>query len=89
MSKLRKSLPHLMAAAAFLAAASTAHAEVKVGAILAVTGPASFLGDPEKKTLEMYVDQINAAGGVNGQKIKLTSMTAAAIRTSRRPLPPA
>jgi branched-chain amino acid transport system substrate-binding protein len=60
-----------MAAAAFLATASMAHAEIKIGAILAVTGPASFLGDPEKKTLEMYVDQINASGGVNGQKIKL------------------
>jgi branched-chain amino acid transport system substrate-binding protein len=60
-----------MAAAAFLAAASTAHAEYKIGAILSVTGPASFLGDPEKKTLEMYVADINAKGGVNGQKINL------------------
>jgi branched-chain amino acid transport system substrate-binding protein len=65
-------LPSLLAAAAFLTAASAAHADIKIGAILAVTGPASFLGDPEKKTLEMYVDQINAGGGVNGQKIKLT-----------------
>ena len=36
-----------------------------------VTGPASFLGDPEKKTIEMYVADINAKGGVNGQQIKL------------------
>ena len=69
---LRMTLPSLLAAAAFLTAASAAHADIKIGAILAVTGPASFLGDPEKKTLEMYVDQINAGGGVNGQKIKLT-----------------
>jgi hypothetical protein len=27
------------------------------------TGPAAFLGDPEQKTLENYVDRINAAGG--------------------------
>jgi branched-chain amino acid transport system substrate-binding protein len=36
-----------------------------------VTGPASFLGDPEKRTLEIYVDEINAKGGVNGQKLQL------------------
>jgi branched-chain amino acid transport system substrate-binding protein len=36
-----------------------------------VTGPASFLGDPEKKTLEIYIDEINAKGGVNGQKLQL------------------
>ncbi|MFL6824409.1 MAG: ABC transporter substrate-binding protein [Xanthobacteraceae bacterium] len=46
-------------------------AQVKLGAVLSVTGPASFLGDPEKKTLEMYVDEINAKGGVNGQKLQL------------------
>jgi branched-chain amino acid transport system substrate-binding protein len=51
--------------------AGQASAQVKVGAVLSVTGPASFLGDPEKKTLEMYVDAINAKGGVNGQKLQL------------------
>ena len=71
MIELRKCLPRLLAAAAFFTAASVAHAEVKIGAILSVTGPASFLGDPEKKTLEMYVADINAKGGVNGQQIKL------------------
>jgi branched-chain amino acid transport system substrate-binding protein len=44
---------------------------IKVGAILAVTGPASFLGAPEAKTLEMLVNDINAKGGVNGQKFEL------------------
>src|SRR5947208_570989 len=46
-------------------------ADVKIGAVLSVTGPASFLGDPEKKTLEMYVADINAKGGINGQQVKL------------------
>ena len=68
---MKRHVPKLMAAAALLMASTAAHAEVKIGAVLAVTGPASFLGDPEKKTLEMYVDDINAHGGVNGQKIKL------------------
>ncbi|MBV6489520.1 MAG: ABC transporter substrate-binding protein [Pseudorhodoplanes sp.] len=56
---------------ALTGAGQEATAQVKVGAVLSVTGPASFLGDPEKKTLEMYVDAINAKGGVNGQKVQL------------------
>lgn len=52
---------------------SPAHAQqtVKIGSVLSVTGPASFLGEPEDKTLRMYVDKINAAGGVAGKKIEL------------------
>jgi len=53
------------------AAIRNANAEIKIGAVLSVTGPASFLGDPEKRTLEIYVDAINAKGGVNGEKLKL------------------
>lgn len=68
---MKRHVPKLIAAAALLLASTAAHAEIKIGAVLAVTGPASFLGDPEKKTLEMYVDDINANGGVNGQKINL------------------
>ncbi len=44
---------------------------IKVGAILSVTGPASFLGAPEAKTLEMMVEDINAKGGINGTKVAL------------------
>lgn len=44
---------------------------IKVGAILAVTGGASFLGGPESKTLEMLVDEINGSGGVDGKQIEL------------------
>ena len=47
---------------------------VKIGAILAVTGRASFLGAPEKKTLEMLIEKINKAGGVLGRKIELIVM---------------
>ena len=57
--------------AIMFAAGVGASAQIKIGAVLSVTGPASFLGDPEKKTLEMYVDDINAKGGVNGQKLQL------------------
>lgn len=54
-----------------LTQATPADAEIKIGSVLAVTGPASFLGDPEKKTLEMYVERINANGGVNGEMLEL------------------
>jgi branched-chain amino acid transport system substrate-binding protein len=64
----------LAAVASLLALAATpalAKDPVKVGAILAVTGPASFLGVPEARTLEMLVDEINAKGGVDGRKLEL------------------
>lgn len=44
---------------------------IKVGAILAVTGPASFLGAPEARTLEMMVEDLNKKGGIKGKKIEL------------------
>ncbi len=43
----------------------------KVGAVFSVTGRASFLGDPEKKTAMMLAEQINAAGGINGHPLEL------------------
>jgi branched-chain amino acid transport system substrate-binding protein len=44
---------------------------IKVGAIFAVTGPASFLGGPEARSAEMVVETINTAGGINGDTIEL------------------
>lgn len=54
-----------------LGLASTAFAEIKIGASVSETGPAAFLGDPQAKTLKMMVDDINAKGGVNGEEIVL------------------
>jgi branched-chain amino acid transport system substrate-binding protein len=58
-------------ASALLAPHALAEDTIKVGAILAVTGPASFLGAPEAKTLEMVVADINAKGGIGGKKVVL------------------
>ena len=44
---------------------------IKIGSVLSVTGPAAFLGDPELKTLQMYVDDINKKGGVIGRPLQL------------------
>jgi len=44
---------------------------IKIGALFSVTGPASFLGEPEKNTALMLQEQINARGGVLGKKIEI------------------
>jgi len=63
----------LLAAALLPPFANKAEAKdaYKVGAIFAVTGRASFLGDPEKKTVEMIAEGINAAGGINGRPLEV------------------
>jgi len=43
----------------------------KIGALFAVTGPASFLGEPEKNTALMLQEQINKAGGINGHPLEI------------------
>lgn len=63
-----------VAAAAIVAVTQVGLAQaqdIKIGAILSVTGPAAFLGDPAEKTIKMYVDEINAKGGIKGRKIQL------------------
>jgi len=53
------------------AVAAYAADPIKIGSILSVTGPAAFLGDPELKTLQMYVEDINKKGGVIGRQLEL------------------
>lgn len=67
-----------MCAALFAALPAAAADTIKVGAILAITGPAAFLGAPEAKTLEMLAAQVNAAGGVKGMKVELLIKDSAA-----------
>lgn len=54
-----------------VASASPAVAQVKIGSFVSATGPAAFLGEPERQTLQIYVERINAEGGVNGEPIEL------------------
>lgn len=61
----------LGAAALALAALAQAGDTVKIGTFLSVTGPAAFLGDPELKTLQLYVEDINKKGGVLGKQVEL------------------
>jgi branched-chain amino acid transport system substrate-binding protein len=48
-----------------------APATIKIGALFSVTGPPSFLGEPERNTAKMVVDEINAKGGIKGKKLEL------------------
>lgn len=44
---------------------------IKIGAIISETGTYAGLGEPEKRAIEMEVERINAAGGVNGRDIEV------------------
>lgn len=54
-----------------LASAVGAAEPIKIGSILSTTGPAGYLGEPELKTLRLYVENINKAGGVLGRPLEL------------------
>ena len=49
----------------------TAAGDIKIGAVLDITGAGASLGVPERQTLEMLAEKVNADGGVNGRKIRL------------------
>ena len=45
--------------------------EYRVGAVFAITGPASWLGEPERNTALMIEEEVNKQGGINGHPLKL------------------
>lgn len=71
--KLRSVVQLLLASVASLAMggaiAQAKPAELKVGITTFLSGPASVFGVPAKAAAELYIEQLNAAGGVNGVKI--------------------
>ena len=70
----RRELLKAAVAAATLCAASPVSAqdkEIRIGVLLAASGPAAFIGVSEKNAVEMLVEQFNAKGGFAGNKIKL------------------
>lgn len=81
----------LGAATAAASAKPLAHAAdaVRIGTILSVSGPAAFLGQDMKDGAQLAVDEINAAGGIDGRKIEwifydAQSQTQQAITEARR-----
>jgi branched-chain amino acid transport system substrate-binding protein len=64
----------LIAIGTLSAAVTTSAAQdrpIRIGSFTATSGGAAFLGDPQEKTLKLYVDKINKAGGIGGRKIEL------------------
>lgn len=89
----RRSLLKMVPATLLATTASRALAAggepLRIGSLLSVTGPAAFLGEDMKAGLELGVEEINAAGGINGQMIEWTfydveSQTQKAITATRR-----
>ena len=50
---------------------SSAHAEVRIGAAAALTGPNSWFGEQNERGFAMAVAEINEAGGLLGERIEL------------------
>ena len=44
---------------------------VKVGIVLPLTGAQAKFGEIEKKSFDLALEEINAAGGINGKKLEL------------------
>lgn len=61
----------LMLFTSLMAGSAFAAPPVKIGALFSVSGPASFLGEPERNTAVMMVDEINKAGGIKGRNLEL------------------
>src|SRR3954468_13073036 len=57
-------------AAAFVASAARAQEAIHIGEINSYKAQAAFL-EPYRKGMELAVEEVNAAGGVNGRKLEL------------------
>jgi branched-chain amino acid transport system substrate-binding protein len=42
-----------------------------IGGVFSVTGRASFLGEPEKNSMELFADIVNENGGINGHRLEV------------------
>ena len=60
-----------LAAAAIALAATPAFAQIKIGSAGPMTGQYAAFGEQLRRGATMAVEEINAAGGVNGQKLEL------------------
>lgn len=45
--------------------------EIRIGGLVAASGPGAFIGASEKNALEMAVEQKNSTGGISGNRIRL------------------
>ena len=67
-------LTQVAAATALAFAGAPAQAQIKIANIVELSGPGTTAGTMFKNGIEMAVKEINAAGGVLGQKFEVTNM---------------
>ena len=67
----RRVILALLVAALAVAPAAEAQKPIKVGFPMIMSGPGALFGEPASKGAQMYVDEVNAKGGVLGRKIEL------------------
>jgi branched-chain amino acid transport system substrate-binding protein len=68
-----------------LALAGCAPAPVKVGFVASLTGKGSDLGLAAKRSLELAVRGVNAAGGVAGHQVEVVTLDSSAPDSPGRP----
>jgi branched-chain amino acid transport system substrate-binding protein len=61
----------VLALVAAMPSAAFAQKTIKVGMPLPLSGPAALFGEPASKGAQMFVEEINAKGGVLGRKFEL------------------
>ena len=71
MSKRICSLLTTLLLSVLMTSPAPAAPPIKIGALFSITGPPSFLGEPERNTAQMVVDEINRIGGIGGRKLQL------------------
>jgi len=64
-------LTMMLALALAVPMTASAQKPIKVGMPIPLSGPPALFGDPASKGAQMYVDELNAKGGVLGRKIEL------------------
>jgi branched-chain amino acid transport system substrate-binding protein len=70
LQRFQKVFTLLSAVALFGLSGPAAAQTYKLGAVLSITGGASFIGEDQRSTLELMTEQLNARGGINGRKVE-------------------
>jgi branched-chain amino acid transport system substrate-binding protein len=48
-----------------------AQGPLKIGVVVSSTGPAAFIGEPERRAILLLQEQVNAAGGIKGRPLEV------------------
>ena len=64
-------LTMLLALVAAVPSTALAQKAIKVGMPMPLSGPPALFGDPASKGAQMFVEEINAKGGLLGRQIKI------------------